>query len=89
MSHTYRLTLNVSTDDRERATRAVLDVVYLVEGLRCIAEAWTVVAVAPGVYGLGVTLQAASDAEAEDIAQRVQRLPGLPPLDAVAWRQTR
>ena len=87
MTAHYALHWNMTTDDRERAEDAARTVAGLVEDLRCIVYAYRAGPVYDGVVTARVRFQAASDVEAEGIADRVKTLPGLPPIDAVSWRR--
>jgi hypothetical protein len=86
VAHRYLLTANVLTDDADLALDAANSIGSLVDE-RCIVidrEARPIAR--SGVAFVAVTFLAAGDGEADDIRERVQRLPGLPPIDAVKTR---
>jgi hypothetical protein len=87
MSAHYTVHWNMTTDDKERADDAARTAAALVEDLRCIVYGFRAGPVYDGVVTARVRFQAASDVEAQGIADRIRNLPGLPPVDAVSWRR--
>lgn len=86
MSNRYSLTFNLSTDEITAAIEAVSDVARMIDE-KCIVERREERRIGSRPVFVGkVVYTAASDAEADDLAERAKRLPGLPPMDAVEWR---
>jgi hypothetical protein len=83
----FLLTANVLTDDADLALDAANSIAALIEGSRCIVIDREAAPLAKtGIAYVAVTFLAAGDGEAADLRARAERLPGLPPMDAVKTR---
>jgi hypothetical protein len=87
MTADYVAHWNMTTDDQERADDAARTVAAVVEEAGCRLYGYRAGPVYVGVSTARVRFRAASDDEAKGIAARIERLPGLPPVDAVTWRR--
>jgi len=85
MSNRYSLIFNLGTTDDYAALEAVTDVARMVDGT-CLVERALHTRLSEFVFEGRVTFLAAGNGEAADLARRTETLPGLPPMDAVAWR---
>jgi hypothetical protein len=82
----FLLTANVLTDDADRALDAANSIAALVDERCIVIDREAAPLAKTGIAYVAVTFLAAGDGEADDIRERVARLPGLPPMDAVRTR---